>query len=68
MAKRNSPQPPPLEDQVPNQMRIGIEIPLDPYMPEPELTSSPTAGNDGSDNFMGLFIAWTWKLWKRELV
>ena len=29
MANRSSPRSPPLENQVPNQMRIGIEIPLD---------------------------------------
>ena len=29
-ANNNSPQSPPLNDQVPQQMRIGIEIPLDP--------------------------------------
>ena len=55
MANRNSPQSPPLQDQVPNQMRIGIEIPLDPDIPEPELTPSSVAGDDGSDNFLGLF-------------
>ena len=55
MANRNSPQTPPLQDQVPNQMRIGIEIPVDPDMTEPELTPSPVAGDDGSDNFLGLF-------------
>ena len=37
-------------------MRIGIEVPLDPDMPEPELSPSPVAGDDdGSDNFVGLF-------------
>ena len=55
MANRNSPQSPPLQDQVPNQMRIGIEIRLDPNMPELELTPSPVAGDHGSDNFLGLF-------------
>ena len=55
MANRNSPQSPPLQDQVPNQMRMGIEILLDPDMPEPELTPSPVAGDHGSDNFSGLF-------------
>ena len=55
MANRNSPQSPPLQDQVPNQMRIAIEIPLDPDMPELELTPSPVAGDDGSDNFLGPF-------------
>ena len=55
MARKNSPQSPPLQDQVPNQMRNGIKIPLDPDMPEPELTPSPVADDDGSDNFSGLF-------------
>ena len=36
-------------------MRIGIYIPLDPYMPEPELTPSPVAGDHGSEKFMGFF-------------
>ena len=36
-------------------MRIGIEIPLDPDMPELQLTPSPVAGHDGFDNFLGLF-------------
>ena len=40
---------------MPNQMMIEIEIPLDPDMPEPELTPSPVAGDDGCDNFLGLF-------------
>ena len=55
MANRHSPQSPPLQDQVPNQTRFGIEIPLYPDMIEPELTPSPVAGDDGPDNFLGLF-------------
>ena len=55
MANRNSPQSPPLQDQVPNQLRIGIEIPLDPDMLEPELIPSPVAGDDGSNKFLGIF-------------
>ena len=53
MANRNPPQSPPRKDQFPNQMRIGIEIPLDPDMPDLELTPSPVAGDDGSDIFLG---------------
>ena len=53
MANRYS-QSPPLQHQVPNQMRTGTEIPLDPDMPEPELTTSTVAGDSGSDN-LGLF-------------
>ena len=56
MAKRTSPQPPLLQDQVPNQMKIGTEIPLETDMPLPELIPSPVAGDDGSDNFLGLFL------------
>ena len=55
MAKKNSPQSPPLQDQVPNQMRSGIEIPLVPHIAEPQLTPSTVAGHNGSDNFLGLF-------------
>ena len=55
MANRNTPQTPRLQDQVPNQKRIGIENPLDPDMPQPGLTPSPVAGYHGSDNFLGLF-------------
>ena len=55
MAKRSSPQSPPLQDQVPTQMRIGIKIPLDSDMPKPKLTPSPVAGDNGSGNFLGLF-------------
>ena len=36
-------------------MRIGIEIPLDPDMPDSELTRSAVAEDHGSDNFLGLF-------------
>ena len=55
MAYTNSPHSPPLQDQVPNRMRIGIEIAIDLDMPEPELTPSPVAGDDGSDYCFGLF-------------
>ena len=51
MANRQLPHSLPLQDQVPNRMRIGTEIPLDPHMPEPVLTPSPIAGDDGSNNF-----------------
>ena len=68
MAKGNSPQSPVLQDQVPNQMRIGIEIPLEPDMLEPELTPSPVSGEDGSDNFSDFFTEWTWRLWKSGLI
>ena len=47
------PETPPLQDEVLNQMRIGIEVPLGPDMPKPELTPVPVAGDDGSDKFLG---------------
>ena len=55
MANRNPPQSLPLQDQAPNQMRFVIEIPLDPDMPEPELTFPTVSGDDGFDSFLGLF-------------
>ena len=56
MANRNSPQFPPQQDQIPQQMRIGIEVPLDFNMPElSELTHSPVAPDENNDNFFGLF-------------
>ena len=68
MANRHSPQSPSLQYQVPNQMSIGIEIPFDPDMPEPELTPSQVAGHDGSINFKGFFTEWTWRLSKSGLL
>ena len=56
LTNRNSPQSPPLQGQVANQMRIGTEIPLDPNMAEPELTFSVVVGDDGSDKFLGFFL------------
>ena len=67
MANRNSPQSPPLQNQVPNQMRIGIETTVDPDMPEHELTLSPVAGDHESDNFWALFTDWTWRFLKSGL-
>ena len=55
MANANSPQSPVLQVQVPNQMRIGIENPVDREMPEPEPTPSAVAGEDVSENFLGFF-------------
>ena len=51
MTNRNSPQSSPLQDQVPNRTRIGIEILVDPGMPEPELIPSLVAGDVGSHKF-----------------
>ena len=51
----NSLQSPSLKDHVPEQTRIGIEIYLDPDMPEPKLSLSLVAGDPGSDSCLGLF-------------
>ena len=51
----NFPQSPPLNEQLLQQMRMGIDIPLDPDMPEPKLPPSCVAGDPGSDNCLGLF-------------
>ena len=55
MANKNSRQSPPLQDEVLNQMRIGIENPLDPDISEPELSPFLVAGDHRSDNFLKLF-------------
>ena len=55
MGNRYSPQSPPLQDKVSNQMRIGIEIPLHPDMLGLDFALSPVAGDLGFDNFLGLY-------------
>ena len=52
VASNNSPQSLPLNEQVPQQMRIGIEVTLDP---ESELSPSPVTRGPGLDNWLGLF-------------
>ena len=58
-ANNNSPQSPPLKEQVPQEMRIGIEILPDLDMQEPELSPSPVAGKPGSD-FLAVLSSWRW--------
>ena len=36
-------------------MRIGIEIALDPVMPELQMVPSPVAPDENNDNFFGLY-------------
>ena len=58
MASNNdSPRSPPLNEQVPNNPRLGIEIPLGlpEHMPQEEITPSPVAPDEGNDNFRGLY-------------
>ena len=49
VGNNNCPQSLPLNEQVPQRMRIGIEILLYPDMPEQELSLSKVAGNPCSD-------------------
>ena len=58
MAARNdSPRPLPLNEQVPNNQRLGIEIPLGlpEHMPQQEMTPSPVAPDEDHDSFLGLY-------------
>ena len=57
MAKRNYPQSPPMREQVPNNPRLRIAIPLglSEHIPEQEISPSPVAPNDNDDKFLGLF-------------
>ena len=58
MATNNdSPQPPPLNDQVPINPRLGIEIPLGvpEHLPQHEMTPSPIAPDENNDYFLGLY-------------
>ena len=57
MANRNSPQSPPLREQVPNNPRLGIEIPtgLPDHLSEQEMTPSPVAPDEKKTNFLGLY-------------
>ena len=57
MAGRNSLQFSPMQEQVPNNPRMGIEFPLGllQHLPQQEMTSSPVAPNENDDNFLKLF-------------
>ena len=56
-ANNDSPRSPPLNEQVPNNQRLGIEIPigLPEHMPQQEMTPSPVAPGEDNDNFLGLY-------------
>ena len=53
----NSSRSPPLNEQRPNNQRLGIEISLGlpEHMPQPEMTPSPVATDEEHDNFLGLY-------------
>ena len=56
-ANIDSPRSPPLNEQRPNNQRLGIEIPLSlpEHMPQQEMTASPVAPDKDHDNFRGLY-------------
>ena len=54
MTNPNSPHFPPPQDHIPQQTRIGIEVPLDFHTLKPELKSSPIAVDEINDNFISL--------------
>ena len=56
-ANNDSPRPPSLNEQVPNNQRLRIEIPLGlpEHMPQEEMTPSPVVPDEDHDHFLGLF-------------
>ena len=56
-ANIDSPRSPLLNDRIPNNQRLGIEIPLDlpEHMPQQEMTPSPVVPDEDHDNFLGLY-------------
>ena len=54
MAKRNSPQSPPMPEQVLTNPRLGIGIPVPEHLPEQKMTPSPVAPTQNNDIFLGL--------------
>ena len=56
-ANKDSPRSPPLNEQVPNNQRLGIEIPLGlpEHMPQEEMTPSPVVPDEDHDHFLGLY-------------
>ena len=56
-ANNDSPRSPALNEQVPKNRKLGFEVPssLPEYMPHQEVTPSPVAPDEDSDNFPGLY-------------
>ena len=56
-ANIDSPRSPPLNEQVPNNQRVEIEIPLGrpEHMPQQEMTPSPVVPDEEHDNFLGIY-------------
>ena len=57
MANRIIPQFPPLREQIRNNPRLGIEIPLGllEHLSKPEMTQEPVTLDGNTDNFLGLY-------------
>ena len=57
-ANNDTPRYPPLNEQVPNNKNLRIEIPvgLPEHMPQQEMTPSPVAPDEDTDNFLGCSI------------
>ena len=58
MAPNNdSPRSPPLNEQIPDNPRLGFEISLNlpEHMPQQETTPSAAAPDEDNDNFLGLY-------------
>ena len=56
-ANNDSPRSPSSNEQIPNLLRLGIEIPLrlPEHMPQQEKTPSPVAPDEDNDKFLGLY-------------
>ena len=56
-ANNDSPRSPPLNEQGPNNQRLGIKIPigLPEHPPQQEITPSLVAPDEDHDNFLGLY-------------
>ena len=57
-ANNDSPRSPPLNEQGPNNQRLGIEIPLGlpEHIAQQEMTPSPVAPDEDHDNFWDCII------------
>ena len=56
-ANNNSSEYPPPNDQVPNNPRLGIELPLGlpEHLPQQGMTPSPVAPDENNENFLSLY-------------
>ena len=56
-ANNDSPRSPPLNEQVPNNQRLGIEIPLGfpEHMPQEEMIPSPVVPGEDHDHSLELY-------------